>query len=218
MGKITIISSEQKLLLSEFAADTFFSANFYFSGGTALSLYYLNHRISVDLDFFSEQEFNSQTILTKLNLLKNKYHFKIEYVPAEETQVYILTFPKQNAVKIDFAFYPYKRLKPSIVKDGVKVDSLFDIAANKLLMTEQRAEVKDFVDLYFLLKRFTIWDLIGGVHKKFGLKTDPLLIASNFLKVESFEYLPKMILPLTLDELKDYFRDLAKKIGGKLVE
>lgn len=217
MGKVAIINPEQKLLLTEFAADPFISDNFYFSGGTALSLYYLQHRVSIDLDFFSEKQFDPENILTTLNFLKDEYKFIVEYIPVQNTQIYNLTFANKAQVKIDFSFYPYKRVKPSVKKDGIWVDSLTDIAVNKLLTSEQRAEAKDFVDLYFLLKKFTIWDLIEGVHKKFGLKTDPLLIASDFFKVESFSLLPQMIKPLTLDQLKSYFRKMAKKIGEELV-
>src|SRR5436190_2938449 len=102
--------------------------------------------------------------------------------------------------------------------NGIDVDSLIDIAVNKLLVTQQRTEVKDFVDLYFLLKKFTVWDLIEGVRIKFKVTIDPLIIGSDFLKVESFDYLPKMIKPLSLKELKRFFKEKAKDVGLKVVD
>lgn len=99
--------------------------------------------------------------------------------------------------------------------DGILVDSLVDIAVNKLLTITQRNDVKDFVDLYFLLDKFTVWDLMEGVRVKFKMKLEPFIVASDFLKVEDFETMPKMIKKLTLEDLKTFFRQQAKKIGKR---
>jgi len=56
-----ILTKQQKLAL-KLLAKTDISANFYFSGGTALAYYYLEHRKSEDLDFFSEVEFDPQSL------------------------------------------------------------------------------------------------------------------------------------------------------------
>lgn len=119
---------------------------------------------------------------------------------------------------MDFGYYPYKRVEQGIKKAGLNVDSLLDIAVNKLLTISQRTEVKDFVDLYYLLQKFTIWDLMEGVRIKFKVKMDPFVIGSDFLKVENFDYLPKMIKPLTLEKLKAFFRKEVEKLGRKSLE
>ena len=102
--------------------------------------------------------------------------------------------------------------------NSIEIDSLIDVAINKLLTISQRLEAKDFVDLYYLLEEFTVWDLIDGVRVKFGQKLEPFIIASDFLKVEEFDYLPRMIKPLTIEQLKEYFRKKAIEIGKKGVE
>ena len=104
------------------------------------------------------------------------------------------------------------------LKEGVWVDSLFDIAINKLITIIQRTDIKDFVDFYFLEPKFGVWDLIEGVGVKFHQKIEPYLLASDFLKVEDFEFLPKVVRPLSLEELKVFFRKLAKKVGMRAVE
>lgn len=218
MEKVDVITREQEFLLSEFRGNSYLTSHFYFTGGTALSLHYLQHRESVDLDFFSEESFDPQTILQHVTTWKQKLNLAIEYVRQEDTHIYNLTFPNKQMVKVDFAFYPYKRVNKSDVINGVVVDSLMDISVNKLLTLQQRAEVKDFVDLYFLLQQFSVWDLIQGVQVKFGVKLDPFIIGTDFLKVEHFNFLPKMIKPLTLEELKSFFTQRAKEIGGKSVE
>lgn len=218
MGKITVITPKQQLLLDEFKKDSYLRDHFYFSGGTALSLYYLQHRKSVDLDFFSEEKFDPQEVLRIVTSWAEKHSGTVEYVPIEQTHVFNFTFPNKQTVKVDFSLYPYKRVEESKVVDNISVDSIIDIAVNKLLVAEQRTEVKDFVDLYFLLEQFTVWDLIEGIRIKFRVNLDPFVIGSDFFKVEQFDYLPKMIKPLTLDELKSFFRQKAKEIGAKSVE
>lgn len=199
MGKINkVVTHEQQLLLDEFKADSFLASHFYFTGGTALSLFYLQHRESIDLDFFSHEQFDAQIILKKVTAWGG--------------------FPNKSMVKVDFAHYPYKQLEESKKTKGMLVDSKLDIATNKLLVAQQRAEVKDFVDLYFLLRDFTIWDLIEGVKVKFKVRLDPFVIGSDLLKIERFDYLPKMVKPLLLEELKAFFTQKAKELGKKSVE
>lgn len=93
-----------------------------------------------------------------------------------------------------------------------------DISVNKLLTITQRAEVKDFVDLFFLLKKFTVWDLIEGVKSKFKMETEPLTLASHFILAEDFDFLPRMIVPLTLTDLKNFFLLQAKSLGKTAVK
>lgn len=215
MGKVNAATHEQELLLNEFRNDLYLSSRFYFTGGTSLSLYHLQHRESVDLDFFTEEDFDSQTILQHVKAWEDKFNLTIEYIRRENTHIFNLTFPNKQVVKVDFSLYPYKQVNKSNTINGVSVDSVMDIAINKLLTIQQRTEVKDFVDLYFLLREFSVWDLIVGVKVKFGVKLDPFVVGTDFLKVEKFDFLPKMIKPLTLDELKSFYRQKAKDIAGK---
>ena len=59
---------------------------------------------------------------------------------------------------------------------------------------------------------------MDGVKVKFGFKTDPVFVASDFLKVDGFEFMPEMIKPLTLKELKEFFKEKAKQISKLAVE
>lgn len=218
MGKITAITYEQEIILDKFRDDFFLSANFYFSGGTALSLYYLRHRQSIDLDFFSESTFDPQTILNRVSLWAESLNVSVGYVPIEDTHVFNLRFPNKQTVKVDFAYYPYKQIEKSLPVKNINVDSMLDIAVNKMLAVQQRTEVKDFVDLYFLLQKFSTWDLIEGVRVKFKVELEPFVAGSDFLKAEGFDFLPKMIKPLKLDLLKAFFKKQAKILGGASLE
>lgn len=208
----------QRKIFDKVSKDPLLSKQFYFTGGTALSSFYLHHRESEDLDFFSETDFGN-TAIEKL-MTNLSFELKLPYRFTERQVVRVCEFFKNNKllIKVDFSYYPYKRVEKGNQYQGMAIDSIRDIATNKLLTINQRAQVKDFVDLYFLLKHFTIWDLIYGVEIKFRREMDMVLIASDFAKVEDFDFLPKMIKPLTLEELKSFFRKKAKEIGRIAVE
>ena len=102
--------------------------------------------------------------------------------------------------------------------ENIEIDSLEDIGANKLHTILQRTQVKDFVDLYFLLRKYTIWDLLHFSQKKFNLEIDLIWLSAGLLKAGSFENLPKMLVPMDLQELKDFYKDLAIKLGKSVVK
>lgn len=208
----------QQIIFDEVSKDKYLRSSFYLTGGTALSAFYLNHRESEDLDFFSEKPYNNLLVLEKVTQWAQKYKAKLDQRSIEDLQIFNLTFRKDTKTKIDFSSYPYKKIKKGKKVQGVEIDSKLDIAINKLLTINQRSAVKDFVDLYFLLKEFSLWDLVDGVKIKFGLKLEPVMIGSNFLKVLEFDVLPEMRIPLKLKELQDFFREQAKKIGMSVME
>lgn len=146
-----------------------------------------------------------------------KYNFTFESRFVEVVYIFTLVFKNKANLKLDFSNYPYKQLEKPVLIDNLLVDSLTDIAVNKLLTISQRNDVKDFVDLYYLLQQFSVWDLKEGVRIKFNMEIEPLLLAADFLKVEDFDYLPRMIKKLSLDELKFFFRQKAKEIGRKSI-
>ena len=217
MGKIQVLTKEQQIILAQIKKEPFFE-QFYFTGGTALSTFYLQHRYSEDLDFFTQKKFDTQDIFDIVDSWSRKLDFTFTSEFHQVVYIFMLTFKNKEVLKVDFGHYAHKRIEENNIIDGLRIDSLTDIAVNKLLTVTQRSSVKDFVDLYFLLNKFTIWDLISGVRIKFRMELETYILASNFLKVEDCDFLPKMIKPLTLEELKTFFREKAKEMGLKSVE
>lgn len=217
MEKVTF-SPLQKQIFDKVSKDPGLSKQFYFTGGTALSAFYLHHRESEDLDFFSEAEFEDTRI--EMFMKNLSISFNIPYRFTKKGGVRIFEFVKKNKllIKIDFNHYPYKRVEKGKIYQGIEIDSLRDIATNKLLTINQRNDVKDFVDLYFLLKDFTIWDLIYSVQAKFRIELDIVLIASDFRKTEQFDFLPKMLVLLKLSHLKAFFKQKAIELAKRVVE
>lgn len=217
MGQVTFTSLQQQIF-DEFSKNSNLSKQFYFTGGTALSAIYLHHRESEDLDFFSEKDFDNEPIIEFIKHISTV--MKLDYKITLRERVRIFEFLKKDKfiIKVDFGFYPYSRLKKGIRVSEVNVDSLEDIGANKMTTILQRTEIKDFVDLYFLLQKYTIWDLLHFVQVKFRMEIDPVWLAAGFLKAKNFNSLPKMLVPLDLQELKNFYTGLAEKLGKRIVK
>lgn len=113
MGKMQIFTPEQKLIFHQVGKSRFLKSNFYFTGGTALSCFYLGHRYSEDLDFFSEKKFNETDLLSEIRLWAKECDFIFSNEFREVVYIFTLTFPNQATLKIDFGYYPYKRVLSS---------------------------------------------------------------------------------------------------------
>lgn len=218
MGKISILTNEQKKCLDQIRKDKFICSNFYFTGGTALSEYYLQHRYSEDIDFFSDKKYDRQIITQFIKKLSNQLKVSYKEKPTEIAQMFFLEFSSSYSLKIDFVYSIDKRLKTGLNDNGIIIDSFLDIAVNKLTTINDRLNVKDFVDYYFISTHFSIWDLIEGVRIKCRKEIEPWILSSDFLGIESFDSMPRMIKPLTLEELKKFYRQKAKELGMKQVE
>ena len=193
-------------------------SNFYLTGGTALSGYYLHHRISDDLDFFSFGDFDPVLLHGISEILKEiigakEVRFSKLY---DRNQFFYLTNEEEN--KIEFTKYPFKQLQEINNFDKSRIDSEYDIAVNKLMTIVDRFDPKDFVDLYFLLQKYDALKLKEGVRLKFDQILDPLTIGSSFSKVRNIEALPKMAIPLAISELKDFFNNESRKLLPDIIK
>ena len=218
MGKIAF-TPLQKKVFDAIAAYPEIQQSFYFTGGTALSVFYYGHRYSEDLDFFSEKEFDSQIVSRIMDTVCSGLHLQYRFTDRQIVRVFQLTRQGKPVLKVDFGYYPYKRIEKGSTFQGIAIDSLRDIGANKLITIVERMQVKDFVDLYFLLQNdFTLWDLIYAVEHKFHREIDLLLIVMDFLKVGEFKALPRMRTKLTLPQLQTFFKSRSRQLAQRFVE
>lgn len=217
MGRIGFTELQNQVFSS--VAHSKLAKQFYFTGGTALSVFYLKHRESEDLDFFSEEDFSNEPVIDLMSQISQKLNLRYIFNQKYKSRIFELKNREDTLLKVDFNHYPYKRVEKGTEREGVTIDSLRDIAGNKLLTINQRNTIKDFVDLYFLLKdHFTIWDLLYVVEAKFRMQLDLFMVSSDFLKVEEFDFLPKMLVPLSNKELSSFFREQAIMIGKRVTE
>lgn len=193
---------------------------FYLSGGTALAGYYLFHRYSEDLDFFSEHEFDIQGVTVFLSQLKNDLGYRsIDFQQSLNRNLFFLHFPDE-VLKMEFTYYPFPRIETGFVQDGVTVDSLLDIAVNKLFTIYQRSTARDYIDLYSICKKenWQIADLIAKARIKFDWHIDPLQLGTQFLKSEAAQDFPRMIQDIPSEEWRLFFKDEAKKLKPEIVD
>jgi len=177
------LSKLQKDILSFFGKDTF-GINFYWTGGTLLAYQYFHHRISVDLDFFSNDLFTDEQFLEFINRLKkNVSAEKITLTLRYNRRLYLIKRGKE-ALELEIVFFPFPAIeKRKILPEfSLKIDSLTDIMINKTLSIYQRNEVKDVYDIYCYLNNRSKYDLsklIDLVEKKFGVAIEQTLLLAK---------------------------------------
>jgi len=131
---------------------------FHLAGGTGLALH-LGHRISFDLDMFSEAGFDTNFFR---EYLIDRHHFNVDF------SAYNTLKGSIGNIKVDFIAHPYKRVSPLIEEEKLRIYSVPDIAAMKLnAIAGSGTRSKDFVDLYFLLETFSIEQLLKFYETKY---------------------------------------------------
>jgi hypothetical protein len=133
-------------------------AHFVLVGGTALALQ-IGHRKSIDLDFFCPEPFDAHKLLSNL---QDKY--EIIAINIDDNTL----IAEVNGVKVDFIRFRYPFKKPYLIEDGITLLDINDIAPMKIDAITGRGHKKDFFDLYFLLKHFSLADILDKYKTMFG--------------------------------------------------
>ncbi|PJE68789.1 hypothetical protein COU96_02975, partial [Candidatus Shapirobacteria bacterium CG10_big_fil_rev_8_21_14_0_10_38_14] len=150
-----VLNKKQKKIIEHL---DFLGKNFYLAGGTGLALQ-LGHRTSVDFDFYTPTHFSSEKILADF-----QKKFKNLTVRRTTKDTLIITV---NKIELSFFYYPYKLLKPTVLFETVKLASAEDIAAMKIVAIIQRGRRRDFIDIFYLLGKYPLEEIIKFVLKKY---------------------------------------------------
>ena len=217
----TLLTNDQIAVLDEFKKNKTLSRIFYLTGGTVLAEFYLWHRYSDDLDFFTAEEFPDIKVEKFIETLKIKLDAKfVSYKKLYDRRIFIFQFENKPELKIEFSLYPFKQIKQPQNFEGILIDSLEDIATNKLMTIIDRNEPKDFFDLYFLLKdNFQLADLAENVNKKFGFKIDLLTLGGELAKVGSLNFsIIRAIISASDEEIKRFFEKQADNLRKDILQ
>jgi len=213
------LTPQQKQLLDLAVREPYFIKTFYLSGGTALSSWYLHHRESFDLDFFSLTPFDYDRI--KRWFRENEEQIGYKYCSFDEDYGFLtvrLRYHNDTFLKIDFNHYTRTKLLPGIRWHDLEIDSLYDITVNKIETIASSPRTRDYVDLYFISKT-KIWsldNLIADAFKKFKEKVDILQLAKNFSKISEYSDLPIILVPFDHKEMEKFYLKLAKSLKKEI--
>ncbi|HZK49349.1 MAG TPA: nucleotidyl transferase AbiEii/AbiGii toxin family protein [Thermoleophilia bacterium] len=192
-------------LLSRIAGEDAFR-DFYLAGETALALQ-LGHRMSLDLDLFSERPWSAGGVLDAARSLGPTT------VDLESAGTLVGSI---GGVRVSSFHYPYPLLEPPLRFPGVALGAppsiplagLLDIACMKLVAVSQRGSRKDFIDLYFLDRAgIDVRPAVQALPRKI-LGVDHNLVhlirsLAYFAGAES-EPEPRMLVPFEWRQARDY--------------
>lgn len=203
----TILNPTQKIVLQILAEDKQFINNFYFTGGTVLSEFYLQHRLSEDLDFFSQKEIDKLWLVTVGKKIKKL--IKADKVDIQESFNRNLVFFSVNktVLKTEFTYFPFPEIEKAKIINNIKIDSLIDIAVNKFFTLYQKPTARHFIDLYLIIKtKLVKWENLPKLARiKFDTVIDPLQLGSQLITAKEAVDLPKMIISLDNKQWREYF-------------
>jgi predicted nucleotidyltransferase component of viral defense system len=187
---------------------------FYLTGGTALSRYYLNHRYSDDLDFFVNQQPDFKIQCQKVIELIRHSNLDFETGTTSDSFIRIFIKKKETQIKIDFVndvLFHFGGFEKFVTFH--RVDNWRNILSNKICALT-RLEPKDIVDLLFIAKRYSFsWEEVLTEAKEKDLWVEPLGVSKvikdfnpNFFKTI------KWVIPIAKDKLVKNLKTLHKDI------
>lgn len=184
----------------------------YLAGGTALAIQ-IGHRISIYLDFFTQEQFDAKELSTKLG----KYTEFVQAGTAEQT-----VWGTIGETKFSIFYYKYPLLQKTTSFERLRLASLADIAAMKIHAIEDRGTRRDFVDVYFLSQKYTFEEMLNLYQKKYAVLENHLYAILRsldyFEDAEQEIKMPDMLAEVNWEEVKEYFRKETRRLTGKKLQ
>lgn len=202
--KIDILPAEQ-VKLFHFLSGQSWLEKFYLAGGTSLALQ-IGHRESIDFDFFTLDHFNTSEIKEILSDLGN-------YEPLTEANNTLYAI--LNDVRISFFRYKYPLVQPPHRENYMSMASILDVGLMKLEAIAGRGAKKDFIDLFFILKKFPMNELLENYEKKYGVSAHNhyhLMKSLSYFEDAEKERMPVMYEKVTWEQVKKMISTEIKKI------
>lgn len=170
-------------------------SDYWLVGGTSLALQ-IGHRRSIDLDLFGQTDLKFDQISEVITSLGYQYTW-LNRSKSVKTMII-------EGVKTDLVTYKYDWIRAGKIENEIRLSSKEDIAAMKLSAITGRGSRKDFVDLHFLLKEFTLGDMLGFYSDKFP-DGSPFLVLKSLTYFEDAEsqVMPDMLVPTSWNLIKD---------------
>ena len=185
------------------------------TGGSCLAEYYFGHRVSIDIDLFTTDQDSVEA--ARVTIQDGQVFAAVGEVETVRVSPsfcqFLLRCHDGETVKIDLVKDIPICLDEKVRCGHVCLDSLLDLASNKMGCLVHREDVKDFVDLYYLLPHLGLGAreaLDLGLEKERGL--DPLILAAQMELLQT-QPRPDFLLPATpWDDVQSFFRTLREEM------
>jgi hypothetical protein len=154
-------------------------------GGTALSLQ-LGHRISIDIDFFTDMPYGS----VNFNMLEDFLHQNFKYVDTDfgiqigMGKSYLIGENKDQAIKLDI-FYTEKFIQPPLLQDGIRLATVEEIIAMKIDVISRKGRKKDFWDIHELIDNYSISQMLDLHKQRYEFTHNESEILANFIDFDN---------------------------------
>lgn len=178
----TVTPLLRKILIHLMSSDVF--ADFRLVGGTALSLH-RGHRMSVDIDLFTDAEYNSINFDSIEAFLREHYPYvdTYNYNVIGFGKSYFIGNSQDDAIKLDL-FYTDSFIDGVIVVDDIRLASVEEIIAMKLDVILRTGRKKDFWDIHELIEDYTIEDMFALHEKRYPYTHDREVLITKFIDFE----------------------------------
>lgn len=215
---MNILTQNQKLFLNKFFESSL-KDDFFLTGGTALSGFYLEHRLSQDLDFFTvDQKVSFDNVNREILKIASNLNLKIKNQVASPTFLQYIFLTNAEDLKVDVV-KDVPVFFGDIKKEGnMNIDSLINIAVGKLLAIFGRVDAKDFIDLFFILeieKNFEFNELFAKAKQK-DLGLNEFYLANSLLQIKNISIFPTVLKPIDKKTMTEYFLNLADMLFKKI--
>lgn len=149
-------------------------------GGTALSLY-RGHRLSVDIDLFTDADYGSVDFDAIDRYLRKTYAYvdTNDYHVVGMGKAYYVGQSKEDCIKLDL-FYTEEFINELEVIDGIRLASIEDIIAMKVDVVRRGGRKKDFWDIHELMNDYSLNEMQELHENRYPYLHDKELIKNNF--------------------------------------
>jgi hypothetical protein len=187
--------------------------DFLLVGGTNVALQ-LGHRLSVDIDLFTNNSFVPRELLREIE--RDFLLQKNEVVIRENG---LMAFFQPSGVKVDIFHVDLDMKLPPVNWNDIKLANLMDVAAMKIEAMVQRRVKKDYIDLYFIFQQLDPQQCLAHFHKV-DQYCSPKSVAFALTEVDTAasnsSEMPKMLLPVSWEDITTQFRKVATQYSNTL--
>ncbi len=182
-------------------------------GGTALSLQ-IGHRISIDIDLFSDHEYGSIDFEAIDFLLKSKYPYcdKNSVNIIGQGCSYFIGKNEKDIIKLDLYYTDSFVYKCHILENNIRICDINEIIAMKIDVLYRGGRMKDFWDLHYFLDNYSLKEF-EEIYKKryFYMDCENLRYKWIDFSVADDDFVPNCVLGKKWQVVKNDFKEFIKK-------